>query len=54
MEGTAVLREILTRYTLTPPAGAKPERGYVRNITNIPRRHARVAIAPRVPLASRV
>jgi cytochrome P450 family 135 len=47
MEGTAVLREILTRYSLTPPSGAKPERGRVRNITNVPRRRARLAIAPR-------
>jgi cytochrome P450 family 135 len=38
MEGTAVLREILTRYTLTPAAGNGSERGRVRNITNVPRR----------------
>jgi cytochrome P450 len=51
MEGTAVLREILTRYTLTPSAGNGPERGRVRNITNVPRRGARVAITPRHPVA---
>lgn len=52
MEGTAVLREILTRYTLAIPVDGKPERGRVRNITNVPRRHARVAIAPRLRVGS--
>ena len=47
MEGTAVLGEILLRYVLALPADAEPERGRVRNITNVPRRHARVAITQR-------
>jgi cytochrome P450 len=51
MEGTAVLREILTRYTLAPPAADDPERGRVRNITNVPRRGARIAITPRHSVA---
>ena len=54
MEGTAVLREILAQYTVAPAVGGKRERGYVRNITNVPRRHAHVAIAPRVGHASRI
>lgn len=51
MEGTAVLREILTRYTLTPSAGDASERGRVRNITNVPRRGARITITPRHSVA---
>jgi cytochrome P450 family 135 len=51
MEGTAVLREILTRYTLASPAANDPERGRVRNITNVPRRGARIAITPRHSVA---
>ncbi len=47
MEGTAVLREILTRYCLAVPVGSAPERGHVRNITNIPRRRARIVVAAR-------
>jgi cytochrome P450 family 135 len=54
MEGIAVLREILTRYTLALPPGSKPERGHVRNITNVPRRGARMAITPRLRVATRV
>jgi len=51
MEGTAVLREILTRYTFTPSAGNGPERGRVRNITNVPRRGARIAVTSRHSVA---
>jgi cytochrome P450 family 135 len=47
MEGTAVLREILTRYTVLPPAARRSERGRVRNITNVPRHGARISVAPR-------
>jgi cytochrome P450 family 135 len=47
MEGTAVLREILTRYTLTSCAADGPERGRVRNITNVPRRGACITVTPR-------
>lgn len=46
MEGTAVLREILNRYALALPSGHRPERGHVRNITNVPRRGARINITP--------
>ncbi|MEU8898160.1 cytochrome P450 [Nocardia sp. NPDC048505] len=46
MEGTAVLREVLTRYALAP-AAAKPERGRVRNITTVPRGKARVVVTKR-------
>jgi cytochrome P450 len=42
-----VLREILTRYCLSVPAGAKPERGHVRNITTVPRGKARMVVTPR-------
>jgi len=52
MEGTAVLREILSHHTLTLPSGATPERGYVRNITNVPRRRAPVLVTPRPALAT--
>jgi cytochrome P450 len=47
MEGTAVLREILTRYSIALPVGSEPERGRVRNITNVPRRRARIVVAAR-------
>ncbi|MEV6138526.1 hypothetical protein AB0L63_21170 [Nocardia sp. NPDC051990] len=47
MEGTTVLREILSRYTLAPPEGAKPERERVRNITIVPRDKARIVVTPR-------
>ncbi len=51
MEGTVVLREILTRYTLTPSADGRPERPWVRNITSIPSRHASIALTPRSAVA---
>ncbi|MEU7143559.1 cytochrome P450 [Nocardia sp. NPDC046473] len=44
MEGAVVLREVLTRYRLTLPGA--PERGRVRNITNVPARGARIVITP--------
>jgi cytochrome P450 family 135 len=47
MEGTVVLREVLSRYRLALPDGSEPERGRVRNITNVPRRRARVVVAAR-------
>lgn len=50
MEGTTVLREILTRYTVALPAGARPQRGRVRNITNVPRGGARVVVTSRLGL----
>ncbi len=46
MEGTVVLREILSRYTLSLPPGAGPERGRIRNITNVPAGGARVVLTP--------
>ncbi|WP_067651227.1 cytochrome P450 [Nocardia harenae] len=47
MEGTVVLRAVLTRYRLTLPG--PPERGRVRNITNVPARAARVLITGLAP-----
>ncbi|RYE38003.1 MAG: cytochrome P450 [Hyphomicrobiales bacterium] len=47
MEGTTVLREVLSRHTLALPAGANPERGHVRNITDVPRHRARIVITAR-------
>ncbi|MEC3956547.1 cytochrome P450 [Nocardia sp. CDC153] len=44
MEGTAVLREILTRQRLSLPPGAGPEPDGIRNITHVPRRGARVVV----------
>ncbi|WP_280263335.1 cytochrome P450 [Nocardia wallacei] len=44
MEGTVVLREILTRYTLSLPPGVTTERGRIRNITNVPAEGARVTL----------
>ncbi|MFC9433640.1 cytochrome P450 [Nocardia sp. NPDC057030] len=42
MEGAVVLRAVLTRYQLTLPG--EPERGRVRNITNVPARGARIVL----------
>ncbi|MFG1789870.1 cytochrome P450 [Nocardia sp. NPDC049149] len=47
MEGTAVLREILLRHTLSLPEGAKPEQPKTRNITTVPRGKARLVLTPR-------
>ncbi|MFE3291860.1 cytochrome P450 [Rhodococcus sp. NPDC059234] len=47
MEGTTVLREILTRYRLSLPEAARSERGRVRNITNVPAGKARIVVTPR-------
>ncbi len=44
MEGTTVLREVLTRYTLALPPGTTVEPGRIRNITNIPAAGGRVAL----------
>ncbi|MFE3187555.1 cytochrome P450 [Nocardia sp. NPDC059240] len=44
MEGTAVLREILTRYRLSLPAGTGSEPSKVRNITHIPANGAPVVV----------
>ena len=51
MEGTAVLREILTRYALSPPPGGGSEPGRMRNITMVPSRGARITITPRHSVA---
>ena len=45
MEGVAVLREVLTTYDLSLPAG-ETETPQVRNITSVPRRGARVVVRP--------
>ncbi|PXX71246.1 cytochrome P450 [Nocardia tenerifensis] len=42
MEGAVVLRAVLTRYRLALPGA--PERGRVRNITNVPARGARLVV----------
>ncbi|MFF3225643.1 cytochrome P450 [Nocardia suismassiliense] len=42
MEGAVVLRAVLTRYQLALPGA--PERGRVRNITNVPARGARLVV----------
>ncbi|ATL68113.1 cytochrome P450 [Nocardia terpenica] len=44
MEGTAVLREVLSRLTLSLPEGAGAEQNRTRNITNVPKDGARVVV----------
>ncbi|MVU78603.1 cytochrome P450 [Nocardia sp. ET3-3] len=44
MEGTAVLREILTRYRLSLPAGVTDEPSRIRNITHVPAHGAPVVV----------
>ncbi|WP_084529055.1 cytochrome P450 [Nocardia crassostreae] len=44
MEGTAVLREILTRYRLSLPSGESTERERIRNITHVPAHGARIIV----------
>ncbi|WP_084514295.1 cytochrome P450 [Nocardia acidivorans] len=44
MEGTAVLREILTRYRLSLPAGVTGESSKIRNITHVPAHGAPVQV----------
>ena len=46
MEGVAVLREVLSTYDVTLPAGAT-EVPKVRNITSVPRHGARIVVTPR-------
>jgi cytochrome P450 len=46
MEGVAVLREVLLRYDVTLPAGAR-DVPKVRNITSVPRHGARIVVHPR-------
>ncbi|MGZ4579368.1 MAG: cytochrome P450, partial [Nocardioidaceae bacterium] len=46
MEGVAVLREVLTRYDVALPAGAR-DKPKVRNITSVPRRGARIVVTAR-------
>ncbi|MGH3444239.1 MAG: cytochrome P450, partial [Nocardioidaceae bacterium] len=48
MEGVAVLREVLTRFDVGLPAGAR-DRPRVRNITSVPRHGARIVVTPRSP-----
>ncbi|HET8558919.1 MAG TPA: cytochrome P450 [Marmoricola sp.] len=43
MEGVAVLREVLSSYDVSVPAG-RPERPKVRNITSVPRDGARIVV----------
>ncbi|MCU1643805.1 MAG: putative cytochrome [Nocardia sp.] len=44
MEGTAVLRELLTHYRLSLPAGTTDERARIRNITHVPAHGAPVQV----------
>nr|WP_246597792.1 cytochrome P450 [Nocardia tengchongensis] len=44
MEGTAVLREILTRYRLALPEGKTGEATRIRNITHVPAHGAPVVV----------
>jgi cytochrome P450 len=46
MEGVAVLREVLSAYDVSLPAG-RPERPKVRNITSVPRDGARIVVSRR-------
>jgi cytochrome P450 len=46
MEGVAVLREVLTSYDVSLPAG-RPEKPRVRNITSVPRDGARIVVQRR-------
>jgi cytochrome P450 len=46
MEGVAVLREVLTSYDVSVPAGEK-DAPKVRNITSVPRRGARIVVTHR-------
>jgi cytochrome P450 len=43
MEGVVVLREVLSAYDVTLPAGAR-EQPKVRNITSVPRHGARIVV----------
>ncbi|MGV9409491.1 cytochrome P450 [Nocardia sp. NPDC003693] len=44
MEGTVILRELLTRYRLSLPEGVSGERARIRNITHVPARGAPVLL----------
>jgi cytochrome P450 len=46
MEGVAVLREVLSTYDVTLPAGAKEE-AKVRNITSVPKNGAKIIVTRR-------
>lgn len=48
MEGVAVLREVLSTYDVSLPAGAHEE-PKVRNITSVPKNGARIVVARRQP-----
>src|SRR5690606_18103657 len=47
MEGTVILRELLTHHDLALPVGERAETVQVRNITSVPKRGARVVVAAR-------
>jgi cytochrome P450 len=47
MEGVAVLREVLSTYDVSLPAGASREKPKVRNITSVPRHGARIVVTRR-------
>ncbi|MEV6773324.1 cytochrome P450 [Nocardia sp. NPDC051030] len=46
MEGTAVLKELLTRHTLSLPTGNPTERARTRNITHVPAHGAPILLTP--------
>ncbi|WP_276514558.1 cytochrome P450 [Nocardia huaxiensis] len=52
MEGIAVLREILTRHTLSLPPDARPEHSRIRNITHVPAHGAPIRLTPNDSLVS--
>jgi len=47
MEGVAVLREVLSTYDVSLPAGATHDEPKVRNITSVPRHGARITVTGR-------
>ncbi|MQY22058.1 cytochrome P450 [Nocardia macrotermitis] len=47
MEGTVVLREVLSRYTLSLPPGVGEEKVRIRNITHVPAGGAQVVLTAR-------
>ncbi|MFE9328277.1 cytochrome P450 [Nocardia sp. NPDC052278] len=47
LEAQCVLREVLSRYTLSLPAAASPERHHVRNITHVPAHGSQLVVTAR-------
>ncbi|NNH68880.1 cytochrome P450 [Nocardia uniformis] len=53
MEGAVVLREVLTRFTLTFPHGGSAEGARIRNITHVPAHGARITVTANTSPMSR-